>query len=189
MKKKIDTEKIQKAVHDILTAIGEDPGREGLADTPERVARMYEALFSGLTEHPEDNLKIFFSEPHEEMIVVRDIPFSSMCEHHLLPFIGKAHIVYIPKDNRITGLSKLVRLLEGYSKGPQLQERLTTQVADSLMKTLSPLGVMIVIEAEHLCMTIRGVKKAGARTVTSAVRGCFEDDVAARSEAMSLIRN
>lgn len=186
--KKMDLQKIRNAVRDILEAIGEDPEREGLKDTPDRVARMYAEIFSGLKQDPEEVVRVMFNEPHDEMVIVKDIAFQSMCEHHLLPFIGKAHIVYIPRNNKITGLSKLVRMLDVYSKRPQLQERLTTDVADTLMKQLDPIGVMVVIEAEHLCMSIRGVKRAGTKTVTSAVRGCFEKEIAARNEAMSLIR-
>ncbi|MGM0606902.1 MAG: GTP cyclohydrolase I FolE [Candidatus Muiribacteriota bacterium] len=183
----MNKEKIKKAVGDILEAVGENPQREGLKDTPDRVARMYEELFSGIQEKPENILKIFFNEPHDEMIIVKDIPFSSMCEHHMMPFTGKAHVVYIPKNNQITGLSKLARLVNVFSKRLQLQERLTTDIADSIMKILNPLGVMVVISAEHMCMTIRGVKTPGAHTVTSAVRGIFQNDIAARNEAMSLI--
>ncbi|PLX15268.1 MAG: GTP cyclohydrolase I FolE [Candidatus Muiribacterium halophilum] len=184
----MNKEVIIKSVRAILEAIGEDPEREGLVRTPERVANMYVELFSGMGVDPEKVINVQFNEPHEEMIIVKDIPFSSMCEHHMIPFIGKAHIVYIPQDNKITGLSKLIRLVDLYSKRLQLQERLTTQVADSLMKTLNPLGVVVVIEAEHMCMSIRGVKKPGSKTITSAVRGIFHNDIAARSEALSLIR-
>jgi len=179
---------IIKSVRTILEAIGENPEREGLAGTPERIANMYEELFAGIGIDPEEVINVQFNEPHDEMVIVKDIPFSSICEHHMIPFIGKAHIVYIPQDNKITGLSKLVRLVELYSKRLQLQERLTTQVADSLMKTLNPMGVVVVIEAEHMCMSIRGVKKPGSKTITSAVRGIFHNDIAARSEALSLIR-
>jgi GTP cyclohydrolase I len=188
MEKQMDLIKIKNAVKDILEAIGEDITREGLVDTPDRVARMYQELFQGMEQDPDEVIKVMFNEPHEEMVIVKDIAFHSMCEHHLLPFTGKAHIVYIPRNNKITGLSKLVRMLDIYSRRPQLQERLTTDVADTLMKKLNPIGVMVVVEAEHMCMTVRGVRRAGAKTVTSAVRGCFEQDIAARNEAMLLIR-
>ncbi|MCK9223450.1 MAG: GTP cyclohydrolase I FolE [Candidatus Muirbacterium halophilum] len=184
----MDLQKIKNAVKDILEAIGEDTTREGLVDTPDRVARMCQELFQGLKQDPEQAIKVMFNEPHEEMVMVKDIDFYSMCEHHLLPFTGKAHIVYIPRNNKITGLSKLVRMLDIYSRRPQLQERLTTNIANTLMKKLDPIGVMVVIEAEHMCMTVRGVKRAGAKTITSAVRGCFETEIAARNDAMSLIR-
>ena len=187
VRNQMDKNKIIESVRNILEAIGENPDREGLVNTPLRVANMYEELFSGMKKKPEEELKIFFNEPHEEMIIVKDIAFSSMCEHHMMPFIGKAHVIYIPRNNKITGLSKLVRLVEIYSKRLQLQERMTTQIADSLMKTLDPIGVMVVISAEHMCMTIRGVKSSGAKTVTSAVRGVFENDIAARNEAMALV--
>lgn len=184
----MDITKLQAGVNLILEAIGEDPTREGLVDTPARVARMYQEIFSGLTQDPEENLKVVFKEDqHEEMVLVKDIPLYSMCEHHLLPFYGMAHVAYIPRFGRITGLSKLARVVEGYAKRPQLQERLTSQIADSIMKGLEPRGVMVVVEAEHMCMTMRGVKKPGSKTVTSAVRGVFKSNQATRSEAMNLI--
>lgn len=187
MAEKIDTSKIEQAVHMILEAIGEDPNREGLRDTPKRVARMYCEFFSGLHEDPLEHLEKIFSEEHEEMVLVRDIPFYSICEHHLIPFFGKAHVAYIPRNGNVTGLSKLARVVEGYSRRPQLQERLTSQIADGIMKKLNPYGVVVVIEAEHMCMTMRGVRKPGAKTVTSAVRGIFEKNQATRTEAFSLI--
>lgn len=184
----MDKEKIAQGVRLILEAIGEEPEREGLLNTPQRVARMYEEIFCGLKEDPGEHLNVLFTEDHEEMVLVKDIPIYSMCEHHLLPFYGYAHIAYIPKGGKITGLSKLARVVEGYAKRPQLQERLTSQVADTLVDTLAPLGVMVVIEAEHMCMTMRGVKKAGSMTLTSAVRGVFQSNDATRSEAFYLIR-
>lgn len=184
----VDLEKIEAAVRMILEAIGENPEREGLQRTPVRVARMYEEIFCGLKEEPETHLQKMFSEEHEEMVLVKDIPLYSMCEHHLLPFFGKAHVAYIPRRGNITGLSKLARVVEGYAKRPQLQERLTSQIADAIMKKLNPYGVLVVIEAEHMCMTIRGVNKPGSKTVTSAVRGLFERSEATRTEAFSLIR-
>jgi GTP cyclohydrolase IA len=183
----IDKKKIQKAVRDILEAIGEDPEREGLKKTPERIAKFYEEVFSGLDQDPEKEISIFHNEENEEMIMVRDIPFYSMCEHHLVPFIGRAHIVYIPKKGHITGLSKLVKVLEVLAKRPQVQERLTSQVADTLMKTIDPHGVLVIIEAEHLCMSMRGVKKPGAVATTSAVRGVFMKNPTTRAEALSLL--
>lgn len=184
----VDLDRISAAVREILAAIGEDPDRDGLRDTPARVARMYAEVCAGLHESPGDHLATTFDAAHDEMVMVRDIAFSSICEHHLLPFLGKAHVAYIPgADGRITGLSKLARLVEGFSKRPQVQERLTSQVADELVARLSPRGVLVVIEAEHLCMSMRGVIKPGATTVTSAVRGVFRE-VATRAEAMSFLR-
>jgi len=183
----IDEAKIEQAVQMILEAIGEDPKREGLADTPKRVARMYAEIFSGLQEDPSRHLQYQFTEAHEEMVIVRDIPVYSMCEHHLVPFYGKAHVAYIPRKGRICGLSKIARVVDGYAKRPQLQERLTTQIADTIMRELKPLGVVVVIEAEHMCMTMRGVKKAGSQTLTSAVRGIFRSNSLTRAEAFSLI--
>ncbi len=183
-----DQEKIEKAVYMILEAIGEDPQREGLKDTPKRVARMYQEIFSGLVEDPSKHLQVLFTEEHEEMVLVKDIPFYSMCEHHLLPFFGKAHVAYVPTKGKITGLSKLARAVETIAKRPQLQERLTGRVADCIMETLNPLGVLVVVEAEHMCMTMRGVKKPGSMTLTSAVRGIFKTNEATRAEAFSLIR-
>lgn len=185
---KMDKEKIKRAVRDILEAIGEDPDREGLKDTPDRVARMYEEIFCGIFQDPREHLKVTFpEESHEEMVIVKDIPFYSCCEHHLVPFFGKAHVVYIPKGGRLTGLSKLARVVETIAKRPQLQERIAKETADIIMEELKPYGVMVVIEAEHMCMTMRGVKKPGSKTVTSAVRGVFAKDIATRTEAMNLI--
>lgn len=187
-KKAIDKEKIKSAVREILEAIGEDPDREGLVDTPRRIANMCEEIFSGLHEDPSSHLQIFFQEEnHEEMVVVKDIPFYSVCEHHLVPFFGKAHVAYIPKGGRLTGLSKLARVVETTAKRPQLQERIAKTVADAIMDTLKPHGVVVVLEAEHMCMTMRGVKKPGSKTVTSAVRGIFEKNLSTRAEAFSLI--
>lgn len=183
-----DSEKIEQAVRMILEGIGEDPEREGLIDTPARVARMYREVFCGLREDPELHLQKIFSEEHEEMVLVKDIPLYSICEHHLLPFYGKAHVAYIPRQGKVTGLSKLARVVEGFAKRPQLQERLTTQIAETIMRRLNPKGVLVVIEAEHMCMTFRGVKKPGSKTVTSAVRGLFQKSEATRAEAFSLIK-
>lgn len=183
----IDQTAIAKAMRAILVAIGEDPSREGLRDTPERVARFYAEAFEGLHRDPADDLDAFFGEEHyHEMVMVREIPFDSLCEHHFLPFHGKAHVAYIP-DGKVTGLSKLARVVEGFAHRPQMQERLTAQVADALMKRLAPMGVIVVIEAEHLCMAMRGIRKPGAITVTSAVRGIMETSPATRAEAMALI--
>ena len=187
-KPEVDRPRIERAVREILLAIGEDPDRDGLSGTPNRVARMYEEIFSGLNENPGDHLSVVFEADHDEMVMVKDIPIYSVCEHHLVPWFGTAHVAYIPnEDGRITGLSKLARLVDGFSKRPQVQERLTTQVADCLEAVLAPRGVLVVVEAEHLCMSMRGIRKPGALTVTSAVRGLMRDSVAARSEAMSFI--
>lgn len=184
----MDKERIEKAVREILLAIGEDPDREGLQDTPKRMARMYEEIFSGLHEDPAKDLEIYFQdEKYEELVLVKDIPFFSMCEHHLVPFFGKAHVAYLPKDGKLTGLSKLARVVETVAKRPQLQERITATVADTIMKKLEPYGVIVVIEAEHMCMTMRGVKKPGSKTITSAVRGTFKSDPKSRAEVMSMI--
>jgi len=184
----IDSARIEKAVREILEAVGEDPDRDGLLDTPKRVAAMYAEIFSGLHADPSEVLRVTFEASHDEMVLERDIPFHSVCEHHLVPFVGRAHVAYIPnEDGRITGLSKLARLVEGYSRRPQVQERLTTQVADTLERVLQPRGVLVVIEAEHLCMSMRGIRKPGAVTVTSAVRGLFRDNDATRAEAMAFI--
>jgi GTP cyclohydrolase I len=183
----IDRGRIEKAVREIIEALGEDPEREGLAETPERVANFYAEVFDGLHREPGDVVDAFFGEEHyQEIVMVREIPFYSMCEHHFVPFHGQAHVAYIPKG-RVTGLSKLARLVEGFARRPQMQERLTAQVADALAERLEPLGVMVVVEAEHLCMSMRGVKKPGATTVTSAVRGIMESQPATRAEAMSLL--
>jgi len=184
----IDTGRIEKAVREVLEAIGEDPDRDGLLHTPERVANMYAEIFSGVQDCPDRHLSVTFEAGHDEMVMVKDIPLYSVCEHHLIPFIGKAHVAYIPNaDGRITGLSKLARLVDILSKRPQVQERLTTQIADEIEKTLQPRGVLVVIEAEHLCMSMRGVRKPGSVTVTSAVRGQFRDSVATRNEALQFI--
>ncbi|MGH8958423.1 MAG: GTP cyclohydrolase I FolE [Acidimicrobiia bacterium] len=183
----IDTNAIEAAIRQILVAIGDDPDREGLAGTPARVARMYAEIFEGIHRDPADEIDAFFGDEHyQEIVMVRDIPFQTFCEHHMLPFLGKAHVAYIPKG-RVTGLSKLARLLEGYARRLQMQERLTSQVADALMDRLDPLGVLVVLEAEHLCMTMRGVKKPGSVTVTSAVRGTMATNPATRAEALALI--
>lgn len=182
-----DAEKIARAVRSILEAIGEDPDREGLRDTPERVARAYAELFWAVGRSPADELDAFFDTGNEEMVVLKDIPFYSICEHHLLPFIGRAHVAYIPSGGRITGLSKLARAVESAARRPQVQERLTCQVADAIMEKLQPQGVLVVIEAEHLCMTMRGIRKPGTVAITSAVRGIFLDDEKTRGEAMALL--
>ncbi|WP_419927699.1 GTP cyclohydrolase I FolE [Candidatus Poriferisocius sp.] len=184
----VDQPRIEAAVREILAAIGEDPNRDGLLDTPGRVARMYGQICGGLHEDPASHLTRQFEADHDEMILVRDIPLYSLCEHHLIPFLGKAHVGYIPnKDGCITGLSKLARVVEGYSRMPQVQERLTTQIADAIENALNPRGVLVVVEAEHLCMSMRGIRKPGANTVTSAVRGLFRTDIATRAEAMRFI--
>lgn len=185
----MDKPRIEAAVKEILFAIGEDPSREGLLDTPKRIAKMYEEIFSGLNEDPSEHLKVNFSEEnHEELVLVKDIPFYSVCEHHFVPFFGTAHIGYIPRGGRLTGLSKLARVLDTVAKRPQLQERITSTIADTVQEALDPQGVIVVVEAEHMCMTMRGIKKPGSRTITSAVRGIFKTDAKARSEAMSLIK-
>jgi GTP cyclohydrolase IA len=184
----VDQARIAAAVREILEAVGEDPDRDGLLDTPSRVARMYAEIFAGLHDAPDRHLKVTFEAEHDEMVMVRDIPIYSACEHHLIPFIGKAHIAYIPgTDGRITGLSKLARLADVYARRPQVQERLTVQIADALVRVLEPRGALVVIEAEHLCMSMRGVRKPGSSTVTSAVRGLFKTNDATRFEAMRLI--
>ncbi|MBN1794281.1 MAG: GTP cyclohydrolase I FolE [Candidatus Omnitrophica bacterium] len=180
--------KIKKAVKTILEAIGEDITRDGLADTPKRVAEMYEEIFSGIKKDPRKVLKVFFDQEHDEIVLLKGIPLYSVCEHHLVPFIGTAHVAYIPKENRVTGLSKLARVVDILSKRPQVQERLTTEIADILMERLRPKGVMVIIEAEHLCMSMRGIKKPGILTVTSAVRGVFRQDEKTRMETMALIK-
>jgi GTP cyclohydrolase I len=183
-----DAKRVADAVREILLAIGEDPDRDGLRDTPERVARAYAEIFGGLWQTPAEVLSTTFDIGHDELVLVRDIEMYSCCEHHLVPFPGLAHIGYIPSaSGKITGLSKLARLVEVYARRPQVQERLTTQVADALMDILEPQGAIVVIEAEHLCMTMRGIRKPGARTITSAVRGIFNDNPATRAEAMNLI--
>jgi GTP cyclohydrolase IA len=184
----VNRTQIEEAVRLILEAIGEDPNREGLLDTPKRVAKMYEEVFSGLNQDPKEYFETIFGEEHEELVLVKDIPFYSMCEHHLVPFFGHAHVAYIPRNGKVTGLSKLARAVEAVSRRPQLQERITSTIANSIMETLEPHGVMVVIEAEHMCMTMRGVKKPGAKTVTSAARGVLAQDSQARSEILSLIK-
>ncbi len=183
----IDTARIEHAVREILLAVGEDPDREGLRRTPERVASMYAEVLSGLRD-PVDHLAVTFAADHDEMIMVKGIPLYSLCEHHLAPFLGRAHVAYIPNaDGRITGLSKLARLVDSYARRLQIQERLTSQIADEIDTKLAPRGVLVVIEAEHLCMSMRGVRKPGTTTVTSAVRGLFRDSPATRAEAMAFI--
>jgi len=185
----VDTKRIEAAVLEILAAVGEDPGRDGLVKTPERVARMYEELFVGLAENPADHLEVTFAADHDEMVMVRDIPFASLCEHHMVPFMGVAHVAYIPgEDGRITGLSKLARLVDGFARRLQVQERMTSQIADAIETALDPKGVLVVVDAEHLCMSMRGVKKSGTSTVTSAVRGLFRSDTSTRMEAMQFVR-
>jgi GTP cyclohydrolase I len=184
----IDTGRIERAVREILLAIGEDPDRDGLIETPARVARAYAEQFSGLAQRPEDVLTTVFDADHDELILVRDIELYSTCEHHLVPFFGFAHVGYIPNEKgQITGLSKLARLVDVYARRPQVQERMTSQIADALMTVLEPRGALVVIEAEHLCMSMRGVRKPGAKTVTSAVRGIMRDSDRTRAEAMSLL--
>ncbi len=186
----MDKERIKNAVREILLAVGEDPEREGLIGTPSRIADMYEEIFSGLGKDPGEHLKIYFQqEKYEELVLVKDIPFYSVCEHHLVPFFGKAHVGYLPKNGRLTGLSKLARVVETTAKRPQLQERLTATVAEAVQSKLNPYGVIVVIEAEHMCMTMRGVNKPGSKTVTSAVRGIFASDAKARAEVMSMINS
>jgi len=185
----VNRSQIEEAVRMILEAIGEDPNREGLIDTPERVAKMYEEVFSGLGKDPEEYFETIFGEDHEELVLVKDIPFFSMCEHHLVPFFGKAHVAYIPQNGKVAGLSKLARAVETVASRPQLQERIKSTIADVMMKKLEPQGVMVIIEAEHMCMTMRGIKKPGSKTVTSAVRGILATDAQARAEVLSLIKD
>ncbi|MFA5388475.1 MAG: GTP cyclohydrolase I FolE [Candidatus Omnitrophota bacterium] len=185
----MDKNKIKKAVRMILEGVGENPEREDLKKTPERVAEMCAEIFSGISRDPSRELEVLLAEKHDEIVLLKDISLYSVCEHHLLPFIGRAHIAYIPKNNRVTGLSKIARVVEILSKRLQVQERLTTEIAEILMKKLKPMGVMVIIEAEHLCMSMRGVKKAGVLTVTSAVRGVFKENEKTRAEALALIRN
>lgn len=182
----MDKEKIRQGTKLILEGIGEDPSRAGLEKTPDRVAQMYSEIFAGIKRNPAETIKTIPDEEHDEIVLVKDIPFYSICEHHLLPFTGKAHLAYIP-DGLIVGLSKIARLVDVYAKRPQLQERLTTAVADTFMNEIKPLGVLVIVEAEHLCMTMRGIKAPGSQTVTSAVRGIFMEEHAARNEALSLI--
>ncbi len=184
----MDKKKIEKAVRDILAAIGENPDRKDLQNTPQRVAEMYEEIFSGISQKPEVELEVVLDQKHNEIILLKNIPLYSCCEHHLLPFLGKANIAYIPKGGRVTGLSKLARVVDILSKRPQVQERLTTQIADIIMSKLKPQGCMVVIEAEHMCMSMRGIKKPGTMTVTSAVRGIFQANEKTRAEALSLMK-
>ena len=185
----IDQARAEAAIREFLIAIGEDPDREGLLETPARVARACSEVFAGMHENPAVHLlKQFHEADHEEMVIVKDIPFTSMCEHHLLPFTGRAHVAYIPRKGRITGLSKLARCVEGYARRPQVQERMTSQIADAIMESLEPLGALVVVEAEHMCMTARGIKKPGSLTITSAVRGSFRADEKTRAEAMALFK-
>ena len=187
--REINKPQIVQAVRMILEAIGENPEREGLLNTPQRVAKMYEEIFSGMGTEPKEFLEVCFSEYHDELVLVKDIPIYSMCEHHLLPFYGKAHVAYIPKGGKVVGISKLVRVAEAYAHRPQLQERLTSQIADCIYDALSPYAVGVVIEAEHMCMTMRGVRKPGSITVTSAVRGLFETRSEVRAELSALINS
>lgn len=184
----MDKERIQNAVREILLAVGEDPDREGLLETPQRVANMYEEIFAGLTEDPKQHIKLFNEQSNDEMVIVKDIPFYSMCEHHLLPFFGKAHIGYIPSDNKIIGLSKLARIVDNFAKKPQVQERLTSDIADFLNDNLQPKGVAVIMEAEHMCMTMRGARAAGSKTQTSALRGIMRTDAKTRAEVLSLLK-
>jgi GTP cyclohydrolase IA len=185
----VNQPRVQELIRDLLEAIGEDPTRDGLLETPRRVAEMYAELFTGIEADPGEHLRVRFEEGHDEMVMVRDIPFASLCEHHMVPFLGRAHVAYIPADDgRITGLSKLARLVDGFARRLQVQERMTTEIADAIDKALTPRGVLVVIEAEHMCMSMRGVKKPGTTTVTSSVRGLFRSDVATRAEAMQFIR-
>ena len=182
-----DKQKVKKAIRMLLQGLGEDLEKESLAETPERVADAYEEILRGKWQDPQEVVKVFEEEDYDEIVLVKDIPFYSMCEHHLLPFHGQAHVAYVPRGNRITGISKLARLVEIHARRLQVQERLTTDIADSLVEALDPKGVTVVVKAEHLCMTMRGVRKPGSKTVTSVVRGLFRENAAARSEAMGLI--
>lgn len=184
----IDLGRIREAIKEILLAVNEDPYREGLVDTPDRVARMYSELLSGMNEKPEIHIKSAFTENYDEIVLLRDIPFYSICEHHLMPFIGKAHVAYLP-NGKVLGVSKLARIVDCYARRLQLQERLTTQIADSLMNGIKPMGVAVVMKASHSCMTIRGIKKPGSIMVTSAVRGIFRSDPRTRNEVVSLLNN
>jgi len=186
--RKVDMERIAAAVREILIGVGEDPDREGLRATPMRVARMYAEVFSGLQEDPRKHLRTFFTEQYDELVVLRDIPFHSMCEHHLLPFAGKAHVAYLP-DGRIVGIPKLARVVEAFGRRPQVQERMTNQIADLLMEELNAKGVAVIVQATHLCMTCRGVKKPGTIMVTSALRGRCKSDARTRSEVMMLLHD
>ena len=184
----MNKKKIEKAVKMILEAVGENPNREDLKETPRRVAEMYTEIFEGIGKDPKQDLEVLLSENHDEIVMLKDIPLYSVCEHHLLPFIGKVHVAYIPKNGRVTGLSKLARVVDTLSKRLQVQERLTTAIADTIMKKLRPLGVLVVVEAEHLCMSMRGVKKPGTFTITSAVRGVFKENQKTRQETLALLK-
>ncbi len=184
----VDRPRVEALVRELLEAIGEDPRREGLRETPRRVAEMYVELFEGIEADPGEHLRVTFEAGHDEMVMVRDIPFTSLCEHHLVPFVGHAHVAYLPgSEGRITGLSKMARLVEGFARRLQVQERMTTEIVEAMERELTPRGSIVVLEAEHFCMSMRGVKKAGATTVTSAVRGIFRDDPAYRAEALQYI--
>ncbi len=184
----VDQPRVERLIRELLAAIGEDPSREGVVDTPRRVAEMYVELFEGIEADPGEHLRVTFEAGHDEIVMVRDIGFTSLCEHHLLPFVGQAHVAYLPgPDGRIAGLSKMARLVEGYARRLQVQERMTTQIVEALERELAPRGSIVVLEAEHFCMSMRGVKKPGATTVTSAVRGIFRDDPAYRAEALQYI--
>ena len=182
-------EKVEQAVYQLLEALGENPEREGLLDTPKRVAKMYAEMFSGLNEDPKDQFTAVFSEVHDEVVLVKDIPFYSMCEHHLVPFYGKAHVAYLPCGDKVTGLSKLARAVEVAARRPQLQERLTDQVATALEEALNPRGVFVMVEAEHMCMTMRGIKKPGSKTITTVAKGLYKEDREERKEILSLMRD
>ena len=184
-----DQEKVEQAVYQLLEALGENPEREGLLDTPKRVAKMYAEMFSGLNEDPKDQFTAVFSEVHDEVVLVKDIPFYSMCEHHLVPFYGKAHVAYLPSGDKVTGLSKLARAVEVAARRPQLQERLTDQVATALEEALNPRGVFVMVEAEHMCMTMRGIKKPGSKTITTVAKGLYKEDREERKEILSLMRD
>lgn len=183
----MDKKRIEAAVREILIAVGENPDRPGLEETPKRVANMYEEIFAGLNEDPKRHLKFFDEKSNDEMVIVRDIPFASMCEHHLLPFVGKAHIAYIPSDNRIIGLSKIAKIVDNFAKKPQVQERLTHDIADFLNDSLMPKGLAVIMEADHICMSIRGARASGAETQTSALRGILRTDTRSRAEVLSLL--
>ena len=184
----VDQPRVQKLIRELLEAIGEDPTREGLVETPRRVAEMYVELFEGLEADPGEHLRTNFEAGHDEMVMVRDIPFTTLCEHHMVPFTGLAHVAYLPgAEGRVVGLSKMARLVEGFARRLQVQERMTTQIIDAMEREMKPRGSIVVLEAEHFCMSMRGVKKAGATTVTSAVRGVFRDDAAYRAEALQYI--
>jgi len=185
----MDKRKIERAVRDILEALGEDPKRKDLQNTPRRVAEMYEEIFSGIHQDPKKELEVILDQKHDEIILLKNVPLYSVCEHHLTPFMGRAHIAYIPKQGRVTGLSKLARVVDILSKRPQVQERLTTQIAEIIMSKLRPRGCMVIIEAEHMCMSMRGVRKPGTLTVTSAVRGIFKENEKTRAETLSLIKS